>query len=135
MLKLIYNIRKYKYIFCRSILTRSTHSSVTENKCLCLSENKLDWKLVITEEKSGEWITDGSIPFKLKCVAVNLNQSPVFKWHGEVCEEKEGDVCSFTPSLPEDDGKLVTCSAYNVSHGLLASTSYTVKLKCEQKSL
>lgn len=129
-------------------MERVNHPSSKKNNCIVMS--LVDWTnftlVDFADDKSNVFvsvtgpdviITNGTASVTLKCTVTGLVTDVRFMWSNVKCDAQpsDGSTCIFTPIPPQDDGKVVTCTA-NVSKSdgsgrEEASASYAVSLRCE----
>lgn len=70
----------------------------------------------MSSNTTGPLVTDGTVQVALSCHAVNVHPAANYTWTGVTCvnEDHTNGTCMFTPRVPEDDNRQVSCTAHNV---------------------
>ncbi|XP_025101035.1 uncharacterized protein LOC112568131 isoform X3 [Pomacea canaliculata] len=85
----------------------------------------------ISTNATQPFVTDGTTQMALFCQTDDVYPAVRYTWAGVTCinEHHKHGTCIFTPRVPQDDGRQVTCDAYSVvSLERRSSDPYTIQL-------
>ena len=108
-------------------------TDVTDSNRTLFSDGPSDADLSISGPQP--ILANSTNPVTLTCLAVNVNPVPSYNWSGVACSNgNQGNVCTFTPQLPGDEGREVTCTAFNkyvLPGGQTAKKNLTLTANCK----